>query len=232
MTSINTILAQIMVLDTEVILPMLLILLLGILLVVLALTRLIRGKVLVAGMQGFGGMAILCIGILFIAIALNMHTYQRLTYEQEIARLTFRKISSQNFNVSIDFIHRDMQQDFNIEGDEWQLDARILKWSPVVNLLGLDTKYRLERLSGRFRDLNLERSSRHTVYSLNNDAGLDIWSLAYQYKKWLPWIDAYYGNAVYLPMVDGGIYTVSINQSGLVARPVNKYSEEVILQWK
>ena len=219
-------------LHTEVILPMLLLSLLGILLIFLALTRLFRGKVLLAGMQGISGMVIMCIGILCIAIALNLHTYQRLTYEQEIARLTFKKITPQNYNVSINFIHSGQHQDFNIRGDEWQLDARILKWSPVAQLMGLDSKFRLERMSGRYQDMDLARSSKRTVYSLSNDAGLDIWSLAYQYKKWLPWIDAYYGNAVYLPMVDDGIYSVSINQNGLIARPLNKFSEEKILKWK
>ena len=231
MTSINTILAQIMVLETEIILPMLLLSCLGILLIILALTRLFRGKILLAGIHGISGMATLCIGILLIAISLNIHTYQRLTHEQEIAHLTFRKISPQNYNVTIDFIHRGLQQDYNIKGDEWQLDARILRWSPIVQVMGLDAQYRLERLSGRYKDLNLERSSRRTVYSISNEAGLDIWSLAYQYKKWIPWIDAYYGNAVYLPMVDGGIYSLSVNQSGLVARPVNELSENKILQW-
>lgn len=232
MTSINTLLTQIMGLDTKVILPMLLLSLLGILLIMLALTRLFRGKITLVCMQGISGVAFLGIGILFIASALNLHTYQRLTYEQEIARLTFKKISPQNYNVSINFVYSGQQQDFNIKGDEWQMDARILKWSPVVQLLGLDSNYRLERLSGRYRDLNLARTSKRTVYSLGNDAGLDIWTLAYRYKKWLPWMDAYYGNAVYLPMVDDGIFSVSINQNGLIARPLNRISEEKIQKWK
>ena len=39
---------------------------------------------------------------------------------------------------------------FTVHGDEWRIDARVLKWKPWANVLGLDTQYRLDRLSGRY----------------------------------------------------------------------------------
>ena len=232
MSPINITLAQIQELELNTILPMLMLACLGLLLSMLAIARLIRGKIMVASVHGISGILLLGTGISLLAVALNIHTYQRLIYEQEIARLTFRQMAPQKYNVSIIYNSKDDKQEFLLEGDEWQMDARIMRWSPNAQLLGLNAQYRLERLSGRYQDLHLEQTLKRTVYSLSKSAGLDIWSLAKRYKNWLPWIDAYYGSAVYLPMIDGGGFSVSINQNGMIARPVNAPAEQILQIWK
>jgi len=40
---------------------------------------------------------------------------------------------------------------YPISGDEIYVDARILKWHALANLLGLSTAYELDRVGGRFR---------------------------------------------------------------------------------
>ncbi len=232
MSPINITLTQIQELELNTILPMLMLACLGLLLSMLAIARLIRGKIMVASVHGISGILLLGTGISLLAVALNIHTYQRLIYEQEIARLTFRQMAPQKYNVSIIYNSKDDKQEFLLEGDEWQMDARIMRWSPNAQLLGLNAQYRLERLSGRYQDLHLEQTLKRTVYSLSKSAGLDIWSLAKRYKNWLPWIDAYYGSAVYLPMIDGGGFSVSINQNGMIARPVNAPAEQILQIWK
>ena len=191
MSLINITLAQIQELELNTILPMLILTCLGLLLFMLAIARLIRGKIMVASVHGISGILLLSTGILLLTVALNIHTYQRLTYEQEIARLTFQQLAPQKYNVSIIYNTKDDKQEFLLEGDEWQMDARILRWSPSAQLLGLNAQHRLERISGRYQDLHLEKTLKRTVYSLSKSAGLDIWSLAKRYKSWLPWIDAY-----------------------------------------
>ena len=232
MSPINMTLAQIQELELNTILPMLMLACLGLLLSMLAIARLLRGKIMVASVHGISGILLLGTGISLLAVALNIHTYQRLIYEQEIARLTFRQLAPQKYYVSIIYNSKDDKQEFLLEGDEWQMDARIMRWSPNAQLLGLNAQYRLERLSGRYQDLHLEQTLKRTVYSLSKSAGLDIWSLAKRYKNWLPWIDAYYGSAVYLPMIDGGAFSVSINQNGMIARPVNAPAEQILQIWK
>ena len=108
-------------------------------------------------------------------------------------------------------------QMFMLAGDEWQLDARVLKWKGWANLLGLDAQYRLERVSGRYRDIEQERKDERTVYALSENPGVDLWTLSIEYPRWLPFVDAVYGSATYLPMADGARYEVSITQSGWLA---------------
>ena len=46
-----------------------------------------------------------------------------------------------------------------------------------------------------------------------------MWALAQAQPRWLPFVDAIYGSATYLPMADGARYEVTLGQSGLIARP-------------
>lgn len=223
---------QLLDLDANISLPLAAMALIGLLFISLAISRLKQHKIFSATAHGLGGILILVSGILLLAIAFNIHTYQRLTYEQEVAVLTFKQSAPQQFRVIIEHTDNGLTENYLLSGDEWQLDARILRWSPAAQLLGLNALYRFERLSGRYQDLEQERTSPRTAYKLSDSAGLDIWTLTKRYSIWLPWIDAYYGNATYLPMIDNGRYSVSINQYGLLARPVNIPTKKIIQNWK
>jgi len=116
-------------------------------------------------------------------------------------------------------------------GEEWQLDARIIKWNLPLNLAGLDSLYRLERISGRYRNIEEERTGNRTVYSLAENKGLDIWSITKSHSSWLPWIDAYYGSATYLPMSDKARFKITLSQTGLLARSVNDPGKQALRFW-
>jgi len=123
-------------------------------------------------------------------------------------------------------------RDYNVRGDEWQIDARVLKWRAIGNLLGFDTVYRLERLSGRYGDIQSERSAPRTVHELAQDPGVDFWSVARRYHEYLPLADALYGSATYVPMAEGAEYVVTVSASGLVVRPANDAARKAVGDWK
>lgn len=167
-----------------------------------------------------------------VAVAINLYTYQRLTYERTIADITFREFEPRGFGVTLNTNDGNSPRRFVLHGDEWQIDARVLKWRGFANLLGLDSHYRLERLSGRFADLARERSGPRTVFTLGSHAGLDLWEIANRYERWIPLVDAVYGSAAYLPMANGARFEISITQSGLIARPVNPAAKRATAAWR
>jgi len=166
-------------------------------------------------------LALVAVVGLAIAVALNLRTYGRLTHEEPVAELAFQARGPQRWHATLTTVADLSKREFEIAGDEWQLDARVLKWRGWANVLGLDARYRLERVSGRYRDIAQERSAPRTVYALGEEPALDLWALARDYPGWLPFVDAVYGSATYLPMADGATYEVALTQSGLVARPQN-----------
>ena len=188
--------------------------------------KLIRGTLYLL----VGGVVVL-LGVAAGLVATNLVTYARLTHEQEAARVTTRQLGERQFAVSVQPPGRPPQH-FQVRGDEWQIDARVLKWRALGTVLGFDTVYRLERLSGRYGDVQSERTAPRTVYELAADPGVDFWSVARRYPRYLPFADALYGSAAYVPMAEGAEYVVAVSASGLVVRPANDAARQAVGGWK
>lgn len=58
------------------------------------------------------------------------------------------------------------------------VDAHILKWHPVENLIGVHTQYELDRLSGRYLAIEDERAEPRSVHSLKTDKPVDLFDPA------------------------------------------------------
>ena len=194
----------------------------GVLLLALACQRLLRARFIAATGSALAGTLLLVIAALTFVVSLNLHTYARLTHEQPVAEIIFEARGPQHYRATLTRVPDGEMQVFVLAGDEWQLDARVLKWKGWANLLGLDAQYRLERVSGRYRDIEQERHDERTVYDLSENPGVDLWALSTKYPRWLPFVDAVYGSATYMPIADNARYEISITQSGLIARPLNE----------
>ena len=188
--------------------------------------RLVRGTLFLTS----GAVVMLLVALAGLVVA-NLFTYARLTHEQEAARVISRQLGDRHYALSVQ-ARAAAPRHFELRGDEWQIDARLLKWRPMGNLLGLDTLYRLERLSGRYGDVAAERAAPRTVHELSEEAGLDLWALARRYQKYVPLADAMYGSAAYVPMADNAEYVVTVSASGLVVRPANDAARKAVGGWK
>lgn len=189
-----------------------------------------RGRLMRAG-----GSCLSCIvasGIAGAAIVLTFayYSYERLTAEQVVSTIQFRAEGPDLYEARL-MIPGGQDRTFELRGDEWQIDARLINWKPPATILGLDPIYRLERLSGRFSAIDRERSEVRTVHSLSDEQPVDLWKLARQFPLFLPGIDAYYGTATYVPMADGARYEVSLSRDALIARPVNEAAERALGRW-
>lgn len=203
----------------------------GLLLIGFGLRRLRRGRFVSGGLQGFSGALLVALAALTFSLLGNFYVYHRLTAEQPLAELRFHAWDAQHYQATIRYPSGE-QHVFDVRGDDWQLDARILKWRGYATLIGFDTAYRLDRLSGRYRAVEQERSDTRSIHTLSEDPRLDLWTLAKRYNQWLPWVDTLYGSAAYLPMADNAVYAVSVTQSGLVARPLNEPARKAVEQWR
>lgn len=198
--------------------------------VVRAIDGLRQGEPLSAVMRLLVGGVFGLVALLLFSVGTHLRTYQRLTYEAPAATLAFRKVAERYYAVELQ-THDGGYQALDLRGDDWQLDARIVKWQGIGIVLGLDTLYRLDRLSGRYRDVALERDAPRTVHALGGEAvGLDVWSFAQ--RRWFPLIDARYGSSVYLPAAEGARYEVKVSASGLVARPINEAARKAVAGWR
>ncbi len=212
----------------------------GLAFAVTGVRRLFQRRFLHAVGLELSGLVFLLLASSYFLLASNLNTYQRLTFEQEIAEVTFERLNEQEYRAEIKGVDSDFQKVVNLKGDEWQLDTQVLTWQGIATLFGLDANYRLHRISGRYIDINDEKNNPRSVYSLVQkqelqsgieNENLDLWRLAHKYRDWMNWVDAAYGSAVFLPMTDSAKYSVAISRTGIIARPANKEARKAVSQW-
>ncbi len=193
-----------------------------------ALKLLVVNEWVIGFVRGLWGLVLLGAASVIVMLALDIYSYKEVMFEEPIATLSFDRIDNQLFEAVL--VTKDGgQKRFEVRGDQWQLDARIIKWSGSLAKLGLRPAYRLERLSGRYFDIEQETSAKRTAHQLGeSQLGLDAWSLFYKHPDWLPAVDASYGSATYLPIKDKAIFEVSLTATGLIARPKNAAAQEAV----
>ena len=155
----------------------------------------------------------------------NILTYHRLTHETPIAAIYVEQLNKQHYRVDLLHLDNCNKTSYTLQGDEWQIDARIIKWHGWANILGLDASFQLDRISGRYQNIEQQRMNLPTVFVLEAKQEYDLWALKKKYQ-WLPWLDAEYGQSVFLAMKDNQSYQLYMTQSGIIARERNATFQE------
>jgi len=204
----------------------------GLLFFIASFRRLRKKRLFSACGHGTISIVLLAIGLLLTAFAMNLYTYDRLTHKKVIADIRLIKIKPQLFEAELS-LPDGTKNHYTLAGDEWRLEARILKWTAKGNLLGLDAQYRLERISGRFRKISEANGTevKKTNHSLMGERTRYFEQFVTSYKKWMPMLDTIYGDGVYHPMADKAHFQVKITQQGLVAYPVNEIAKTAVSDW-
>ncbi len=170
-------------------------------------------------------------GVGLILVSSDIMSYRQLLNEELVATLHFEKLGPQSYGAKL--IDRNNEQHyFQINGDQWQIDARFIKWYPRLARLGFSPLFRLERIGGRYADISQELHEPRTLYPIISSHGLDTWDWFKRFEWLHSWADASYGSATYLPMADGAAYEVKVGHSGLLARPINEKSRQAVSRWQ
>lgn len=204
----------------------------GLAIILSGLGWMFRGRPFKGGRGVLGGGVFLGAAAIVGLLGLNIQTYHRLTYERPVATIELAQKGPQLFDATMvepaSGDQPEVTRTLEIHGDEWRLEARVLKWKPWANILGLDSQYRLDRLSGRYQDTQQELTGERSAYDIRptRTSGIDLWPLARQFSQYAPVVDTLYGSGAYMPMRDGARYEVRITQGGLIARPSNEIAAE------
>ena len=210
---------------------------LGALLALNGLASFFAGRWVTGPLRLVGGAAAAWAAAAAALLGLNAQTYARLTYERPVAEITLKQLRPQYFDATLSKPAADgMAADsrlYPVNGDDWRIEARVLKWKPWANVLGLNSQYRLERLAGRYENIEQERNGARSVHDISGDEGPvqlmgqdipwkpSVWATGQRIRPHWDAVDTLYGGATYMPMTDGAKYEVWITQSGLIARPAN-----------
>lgn len=194
---------------------------LGIILTAIGLIALFRAQVGSFTVKTVLGLLMLAIGGILGMIAFGINGYQTLTRENVAARISVSPLAPQRF-AAIFYYPDGKIANFVIAGDEIYVDAHILKWQPLANLLGLHTAYELDRVGGRYRDIEQERTAERTIHSLAEDKFVNLFDLRQRHTFLSILLDAKYGSATFVPVTQPAELELKISTTGLLMRELER----------
>jgi hypothetical protein len=174
-----------------------------------------------------GGLGALLVGLLCLslaglagAVAIGVQGYRALTHEEVAATVRTEPLGPQQFRATV-LLPDGRTGQFTILGDAFYMDAHILKWKPIVNLLGLHTGYELDRVGGRYNALQDEQQRPRTVFPLGPARTVDVFGFVRRHPRVLaPLVDAEYGSGTFVGATHPASFEVRVSTTGLLIRPL------------
>lgn len=189
-------------------------------LLILAVRAFRRGRWMGSMGEAGAGMLLLSLAALAAVLGVTTQGYRALTLEEVAATITTVPTGPRSFQAYVEFPDgRDTT--FHVTGEQLMVDANILKWHPLANILGVHTQYELDRLGGRYVEIADERSEPRTVHSLKTDKPADLFQLARRYTLLALLVDTEYGSATYIGVQRPTRFEILVSTTGLLVREVD-----------
>jgi hypothetical protein len=182
--------------------------------------RVIRKKRLISStIRLLCALLLLSLAALFGTITIATQGYRALTHEEIAAVVTTEPLGTKWFMAYFKFPDG-KEASYRLVGDALYVDAHILKWKPIVNILGLPTAYELDRVTGRYADVKDELSGIHTVFLISEDKALNLFNLRQRYWALSPLLDAEYGSAAFINLEKPSKFEIRVSTTGLLIREI------------
>ncbi|MGH7537193.1 MAG: hypothetical protein ACREMF_01040 [Gemmatimonadales bacterium] len=189
-------------------------------LVVAGVVALRKRKIVGSVAALLAGLLCLSLGALSGAVTIGVRGYRALTREDVAARVRTEPLGPQRFRATVELPDGRSGQ-FDISGDALYVDAHILKWRSMLNVLGLHTGYELDRVGGRYHAVDDEQHRPHTVFPLAPERPVDVFAFVRRHPRLLaPLVDAQYGSGTFIGVERPGRFEVRVSTTGLLIRPV------------
>jgi hypothetical protein len=183
-----------------------------------------------AWLRGTAGLAFLALALLIGVIAYDLRSYDPQVQGKPLVTLSFSADGPQRYRVNL--LEGGEEREVTLEGDLWQLDARLLGWKGLAALIGLQPGYRLEKLSGRFLAIEQQQSARFARVALaESPYGIDLWRWLRLGQRDLFLFEPQAARVTYLPIADGAVFSVSLGPTGLMAQPMNQVAQQALKDW-
>lgn len=184
---------------------------------IIAMAALKKRRFFSTAVRSLLALLMLTLALLFGAISISLQGYRALTKEERAAVVRVEPAGPQQFIARFTFPDGS-QRAFSLAGDQLYVDAHILKWTPLVNMLGLHTVYELDRVAGRYENLNDETSRPRTVHILSKDKPIDMFNLRRRFEALSPLVDAEYGSATFINTSSAEEFSIMVSTTGLLIR--------------
>lgn len=183
-------------------------------------------------LRGTCGLALLVLAGVISMLALDLGLYSVVPTNNLLVTVSFEADGPQRYRVNL--LQGAEDKSLSLDGDLWQLDARIFQWKGLGALIGLQPGYRLEKITGRYLSIEQQQQSLNTRVALARSRyGIDLWSwLRMGGTRDFYLFDPQARRVNYLPMADGAVYSVALAPTGLLVNPLNQAAVQALNSWK
>jgi hypothetical protein len=143
--------------------------------------------------------------------------YKAVNQEAKVATINIVPKQYQQFQAEITW-ENGSKQVYAINGDEFYIDAKVLKWKDWVSFLGVKTWYEFDRIGGRYTGIEDEKTKPRSLYQLSMQKDLDLYYLRKQYTTLSFLVDAEYGSAAFFLANIPKKIDLFVARSGLMVR--------------
>lgn len=179
-----------------------------------------RGRRLVTGsISTLVGLLWVAGAALLVALGAGLAGYRALTREDVALTILVTPLANGRFLADARFPEGRAAQ-WELAGDQLYVDARILKWKGIANLVGLHTVYELDRIGGRYIDIERERTAPRTIFELGTAKRFDLFTWIKRNIWMAPLVDAEYGSGTFIDVKQSAIFEVRVSTTGLLIRKV------------
>lgn len=185
------------------------------------------GSWLMQWLRGTAGVLLVVIAGYFVLFSASLFSYQQVGYEQPLATVSFERNDAQDWAVTVAEANGNRRQ-FNLLGDLWQMDVRLLRYAGLLSVLNANPLFQLERLSGRYITLEDQQEKDRSEFQLSAAPflGYDLWTRVHEGSSLL--VDASRSSVVLVPIAEGAIYEVRLEERGLTLAAGNSAAEDAL----
>jgi hypothetical protein len=167
--------------------------------------------------KGNLGILLILLGVLLGFAAVDAASYKQGRTDRPLYKVTIYQLSPQLYELEMED-ENGRSERYEVGGEQWQLDVRVLSWWGPLADSGSLPAYRTEMLQGRYLSLEQERTLPKSAFDLADSRWIDIWSIFNGANLWL---EADTWRLQFMPMVNGAFFSVQMTPDGLEAKPLN-----------
>lgn len=162
------------------------------------------------------------LGVAAIATCVALHGYRGFLARAHVAEVQCIELAPQKLRLYYVGIEPDGRrgptETYELDGDEWTVGGEVLRFRPILSVLGLSTVYGVKRVEGRWREAAQASAHRPTAY--DRDGGKSrSWILLERHgtRGPLAWLVAgVHGQAVSQQPDRRALYDLYVTRDGFV----------------
>ncbi|MBN2011128.1 hypothetical protein JW960_17405 [candidate division KSB1 bacterium] len=132
--------------------------------------------------------ALFWFGVSLLSIAALTQSYYRLTEQKLVAEVICEPTSFQDYSMRFTITRLDGKTaskpvSYYLHGDKWFIEGDILKWRPWLNIIGLQSMYRISRVGGTYWKKEDIETKHESIEDIAGNELPEMWDKLYKYYQ-------------------------------------------------